>query len=127
VQVFSRRWSCDADYSGLWKSDVLTLGGYPLLWVSKLQSEIALSTLESEYISLAQGMRDLLPMRRLLEEVSTSLGVIPAGAALVKSTVFEDNNGALGLATTPKLTPRTRHICVKYHFFKKHISSQARS
>jgi hypothetical protein len=27
----------------------------------------------------------------------------------------------LGLATTPKLTPRTRHICVKYHFFKEHI------
>jgi hypothetical protein len=38
----------------------------------------------------------------------------------MKSTVFEDNNGALGLATSPKLTPRTRHICVKYNFFKEH-------
>ena len=40
----------------------------------------------------------------------------------LKSTVFEDNNGALGLATSPKLTPRTKHIAVKYHFFRSHIS-----
>jgi hypothetical protein len=125
----------DADFAGLWGNEdsqdavcvksrtgyVLTLGGCPLLWVSRLQSEIALSTLESEYISLSQAMRDLIPMRRLLKEVSTSLGVIGDGAAIMKSTFFEDNNGALGLATSPKLTPRTRHIAVKYHFFKEHI------
>jgi hypothetical protein len=125
----------DADFAGLWGSEdsqdavcvksrtgyVLTLGGCPLLWVSRLQSEIALSTLESEYISMSQAMRDLIPMRRLLKEVSTSLGVIGDGAAIMKSTFFEDNNGALGLATSPKLTPRTRHIAVKYHFFKEHI------
>jgi hypothetical protein len=126
---------CDADYAGLWGSEdsqdsvcvksrtgyVLTLGGYPLLWVSRLQNEIALSTLESEYISLSQAMRDLIPMRRLLKEVSASLGVTADGAAIMKSTVFEDNNGALGLANSPKMTPRTKHIAVKYHFFKEHI------
>jgi hypothetical protein len=93
---------CDADFAGLWQSEdnqdavcvksrtgyVLTLGGFP-----------PLSNLENEYISLAQGMRDLIPMRRLLKEVLTSLGAIGDGAAIVKSTVFEDNNGALGLAT----------------------------
>ena len=41
--------------------------------------------------------------------------------ASVKSTVFEDNNGALQLALSPKLTPRTKHIAVKYHFFKRNI------
>ena len=41
--------------------------------------------------------------------------------ASVKSTVFEDNNGALQLALSPKLTPRTKHIAVKYHFFKSKI------
>ena len=44
-----------------------------------------------------------------------------AKPALVHSTIFEDNNGALGLATAPKLTPRTKHIGVKYHWFKSHI------
>ena len=29
------------------------------------------------------------------------------------STVFEDNNGALSLALSPKMTPRAKHIAVK--------------
>jgi hypothetical protein len=125
----------DADFAGLWGTEddqdpvcvksrtgyVLTLGGCPLLWVSRLQTEVALSTLEAEYIALSQAMRDLLPMRRLAKEVSVSLGLPSDYAATMKSTVFEDNNGALGLATAPKMTPRTRHIAVKYHFFKIHI------
>ncbi|MGH3055611.1 MAG: Ty1/Copia family ribonuclease HI, partial [Gaiellaceae bacterium] len=37
------------------------------------------------------------------------------------STVFEDNNGALTLAHTPAMTPRTKHIAIKYHFFREHV------
>ena len=88
-----------------------------MIWVSKLQTEIALSTLESEYIALSQAMRDLVPMRRLLQEVGTKMNLDFAKPALVHSTIFEDNNGALGLATSPKLTPRT----IKYHWFKSLI------
>ena len=53
---------CDADYAGLWKYEddqdpvcvksrtgyVVTLGGCPIHWTSKLQQELALSTLEAE-------------------------------------------------------------------------------
>ena len=35
--------------------------------------------------------------------------------------MFEDNNGALQLAQSPKISPRTKHIAVKYHFFRSHI------
>ena len=38
------------------------------------------------------------------------------------SKVFEDNQGAVSLATMPKMNPRTKHIAVKYHFFRDHIS-----
>ena len=40
---------------------------------------------------------------------------------ILYSTVFEDNNGALSLASSPKMTPRTKHIAVKYHFFRDKI------
>ena len=91
------------------------------MYVSKLQTEIALSTLEREYIALSQGMRYLLPMRRFLQEIGTEMNLDFAKPAMIHSTIFEDNNGALGLATAPKLTPRTKHIGVKYHWFKSHI------
>ena len=38
------------------------------------------------------------------------------------SSVFEDNNGALILATVPRMTPRSKHIAVPYHFFREHVA-----
>jgi hypothetical protein len=43
------------------------------------------------------------------------------GPVLIKSTVFEDNNGAIATARAVKMSPRTKHIAVKYFFFKSHI------
>ena len=125
----------DADFVGLWNYEddqdpvcvksrtgyIITLGGCPMVWASKLQTEIALSTLEAEYIALSQAMRELLPLRRLLKEIVAELAMDVPDCQL-HSKVFEDNNGALGLATSPKLTPRTKHIAVKYHFFRDHIT-----
>ena len=91
------------------------------MWVSKLQTEIALSTTEAEYIALSQSMRDLLPMRSLLQEVGTKMNLSFVKEAKVKSKVFEDNNGALTLANAPKMNPRTKHIAVKYHHFRECI------
>ena len=35
-------------------------------------------------------------------------------------TVFEDNASTQQLALCPKLRPRTKHIEIKYHFFRTH-------
>jgi hypothetical protein len=74
------------------------LGDYPLLWVSKLQTEIALSTTDAKYIALSQAIRELLPMQALFQEVGTALKLKCASPTILHSTVFEDNNGALLLA-----------------------------
>jgi hypothetical protein len=66
-------------------------------------------------------MRDLIPARHILQAIGHSMGPgIPEGAAL-RSTVFEDNNRCLTLATFPKMTPRTKHIGVKYLWFRSHV------
>jgi hypothetical protein len=126
----------DADFAGRWGYDddqdpvcvrsrtgyVLTFGGCPLLWVSKLQTEVALSTTEAEYIALSQAMRELLPAQCLVAEVQQALKMQLKGAPVVKSTVFEDNQGAVALANSPKMNPRTKHIGIKYHFFRDHVA-----
>ena len=33
--------------------------------------------------------------------------------------LFEDNEGALALARCPKMRPRTKHLCLKYHHFRE--------
>ena len=41
--------------------------------------------------------------------------------AIMVSAVFEDNNGALGLTTSPRTDPRTRYIAVEYNFFREYV------
>ena len=48
---------------------VIMYQGCPILWVSKLQTQCALSTMESEYLVLSQAMRDLIPLREILKEI----------------------------------------------------------
>jgi hypothetical protein len=103
---------------------VLTLANCPLLWVSKLQTEIALSTMEAEYIALSQSMRDLIPVRRMVKTVCDILLGENKYTARMYSKVFEDNNGALQLARAPRITPRTKHYGVKYHFFREQVKNK---
>jgi hypothetical protein len=41
----------------------------PILWVSKMQTQISLSTMEPKYISLSQSMGDIIPIREILKEI----------------------------------------------------------
>ena len=126
----------DADFAGIFTVEnpedpvsvksrtgwVMTLGGVPVAWSSKLQSEIALSTMEAEYIALSTGMRELVGNRKLLNEITKECKIKREMKSLV-SKVFEDNDAALKHAVTelPKLSPRTKHIGAKYHWFKSKI------
>ena len=66
-------------------------------------------------------MRDLIPARQIFLVLSQSLGLVVPDEATLRSTVFEDNNGCLTLATVPKMTPRTKHIGVKYFWFRSKV------
>ena len=124
----------DADFSGRWHKEyaklcdsvlsrtgyVITFCGCPVTWSSKLQTEIALSTTESEYIALSTAARDILPLRRILHDIAQySFISIPSfkynstlkTSSLQPSKVYEDNNACIVLATTvTNFKPQTKHI-----------------
>ena len=100
----------------------LFLGGCPISWTSKLQTEIALFTLEADYITLYPAMKELRPQRELLQEIVDKMNLAYTKALILHSSVFKDNNGALQLAQSPKVSPITRNIAVKYEFFRSNIS-----
>jgi hypothetical protein len=102
------------------------IGGCPVMWTSKLQTEIALSTMEAEYIALSTAMKELLPMKFLVHELSKGIGLDDEQLSEIHTTVWEDNNGALILANMdlPRMTPRSKHIAVKYHWFQEHIKPE---
>jgi hypothetical protein len=87
----------DADFAGLhgYEDDqdpvsvksrtgfVLTPFGCPIIWSSKLQTEITLSSTAAEYVAFSLAMREFLPMRALLQEVCSTMDLQVATQSLV--------------------------------------------
>jgi hypothetical protein len=83
---FDHRVDCyvDSDFAGMFSVEhchdpvsvksrtgyVILYRGSPLLWVSKLQTQIALSTMEAEYVALSQSMQDLITICQILRKFS---------------------------------------------------------
>ncbi len=96
--------------------------GCPLLWKSQLQTEIALSTTESEYTGLSYALRDAIPVMELLKEMKKKGYPITSATAKVHCKVFEDNSGALEMARTYKFRPRTKHLnSIRLHHFRDYV------
>ena len=90
----------------------------PILWVSCLPTEIALSTAKAEYIALSQTLRDVISLITFLKEINKVFPVHVKTPTFV-CKVHEDNVGALTLSRLePKcMTPRSKHYSIKYHWF----------
>ena len=127
---------CDADFAGNWNHAfaptdpstaksrsgwVIFYANCPVIWASKLQSQVALSTTEAEYIAMSMALRDVIPIMSLVQEMREQHFKVVCTEPYVYCKVFEDNSGALELARLPKLRPRTKHINVCYHHFREHV------
>ena len=98
---------------------VISYAGCPMHWASKMQTEIALSTTEAEYIALSQSMREVLPIMWLLQEAHDHGIPVLTNPPKIHCKVFEDNAGAIEIAKVPKMRPRTKHLNIKYHHFRE--------
>lgn len=126
----------DSDFAGNWDIEtapfdpatsrsrhgyILMYCGMPVIWCSQLQSLTCLSTTEAEYIALSKSVQDLLPMIWLLQEMKQHGFTVHTTQAKVHCKIFEDNSGAIEIATKPKFRPRTKHINQRFHFFRDYI------
>jgi hypothetical protein len=100
---------------------IISYAGCPLLWKSQLQTEIALSTTESEYTGLSYALRDAIPIMELLKEMKRNGYPITTAQAKVHCQVFEDNSGALEMAKTHRFRPQTKHLNIKLHHFRDYV------
>ena len=127
----------DADFAGLYNHEdsqdphcvrsrtgyVILVAGCPVLWKSKLQTEIAMSTMEAEYVALSQACKDLFPLLDMVKELGHAVGVPVDEHTNMHVKIHEDNVGALTLGRLePKsMTPRSKHYAIKYHWFREQI------
>ena len=102
---------------------IITFAGCPILWASRLQTIIALSSTEAEYIALSESLRDFIPLMHIVDKMDDHNIPIKTVSSIIKCKLFEDNAGAIELAKNPKFRPRTKHINIKYHHFREYIAN----
>ena len=97
----------DADWAGEITSRHSTgaylflLYGGAISWSSKLQTCVALSSCEAEYMAQTQASKEAIWISRLLKELDMGFD-LPGTPVTIKA----DNQGAIALAKDPKFKPR---------------------
>ena len=106
----------------------------PVIWSSKLQIVIALSTTEAEYIVLSMATRQLLPLCRIMAELSqdgpiaitlcqkqpmstftNSFNSTQGSPSLAASLIYDYSAAWIIWAENDHHKPRTKHISLKWH------------
>jgi hypothetical protein len=104
----------DSDWAGD-KESRRSISGYiiflmdcPVLWKSKQQVSVTLSSSEAEYVALSEAGKEI----KFISQALISLGMKVKYPIIVKV----DNIGAIFMSENITATNRTRHIDARYHF-----------
>jgi deoxyuridine 5'-triphosphate nucleotidohydrolase len=98
-------WAGDTNHRKSVTGIIIRLAGGTILYKTKYQDTIALSTTEAEFTAACDAGKSILYVRSILDEIK-----LPQEAA---TTLYIDNNGALMMGNAQQPTRRTRHIELK--------------
>ena len=110
----------DADYASTAtdrrsvSGGIVMCGGAAVSWFSRTQKCVTLSTSEAEYVALADSFKEALFMRHVWSFLLPDYGL-----PCIK--VFEDNQGAIALASNPVSNSNSKHIDVRHHYFLREL------
>ena len=105
---------CDSDKRRSLTRYVFLYGPNLISWKETLQSIVALSTTEAEYIALAKAVKKGLWLKGLMMDFGVKQSIIK---------IFCDNQSVIHLSKNPLYHSRTKHIDIKYHFIREKIEA----
>lgn len=109
----------DSDYAGNLDTRksltgfVFTFFGTSISWKTILQSVVALSTTEAEYIAVTEAIKEALWLKGIISEL---------GLKQEQVVVHCDNQSAIHLSKHQVFHERSKHIDVKLHFVRDVIA-----
>jgi len=101
-------WAGDVDSRHSVGGFVFDIAGGYVSWSSKKQVSVATSSIEAEYVALANVTKEAVWLQTLLKKV----GYSQSQATIVHA----DNQGTIALAQNPISHSRAKHIDIHFHF-----------
>ena len=118
---------------------VLSRTGYAISYANcliilarRIQTEIALITVEAEYIDLSQAMRGILPFVSLMKKFEFVLKLQEDAPTVLFSlfekpltpvTVYKENQGEITLVVSSLMRHCAKHIDIKYHHLQSFVAN----
>jgi hypothetical protein len=111
-------WAGDEETRRSMSGFVAIMSGAAVAWCARQQEVVAMSSAESEYISMSTGAKETIWLRRLVD----GLHVVPDTCQ--PTTMFVDNQAAIALGHNAAVNRRNKHIDVRYHFVRQAIEDK---
>jgi hypothetical protein len=108
-------WGSDCDKRRSCSGYTIKWGGNTVIWTSKRQPIVALSSTEAEYIALSTCTCDVLWVIQLMNELQNSNSNT--------AVIHVDNESSIKLASSEAYRPRTKHIDIRYHHVRQYVDN----
>jgi hypothetical protein len=106
-------WAGDKDNRHSVTGCFMYLMNVPILWKSRLQTTVALSSTKAEYYALSEAAKEINFLLQLMESIGIKVE-LPV-------VVNVDNVGAFFMADNASAASRTRHVDARYHFVREYV------
>ena len=100
----------DVDSSKSTSGYIYTIGGTVVSWMSRLQKCVSLSSIEAEYVAIAEAGKEMIWLADYLEEL---------GKKQSKKILYSDSQSVIQLVKNPVYHSKTKHIRRRYHFSRR--------
>jgi Reverse transcriptase (RNA-dependent DNA polymerase) len=107
-------WAGDKDNRHSVSGYAIFLLNVPILWKSRLQRTVALSSSEAEYYAISEAAKEI----KFVYQILDSLGI----KVTLPIIVNVDNVGAIFMTENVTATTRTRHVDARYHYVREFVS-----
>lgn len=124
LSAVSLRAAVDADWGGDKETRrsttgfVIAVNCAPVMWRSKRQSVITLSSGEAEYVALSTCARELVWIRKLFWEM-VHVSTWQESIHFSPTAIEVDSTAAMSMTQREDSTIRTKHISLKYHHVRE--------
>ena len=106
-------WGSNTDDRRSVSGVMVLIGKAPVVFKSKYQRTVAISSAEAEYMALSLCTQEVLWVRAMLKDM---------GREQVGGThVWEDNQGAIALARNAGYHARKKHVDTLHHFIRDNV------
>ena len=93
---------------------VVMFAGACVMYLCRTQKSVALSSMEAEYVAMADEIKEAIFLRYLWSFIFPDRDVWC-------TLIHEDNASAIHLACNQATTPNSKHIDIRHHFIRERV------